>query len=91
MSRERSAWCAEHLFSVEHDVPGQEMVRLSGGFLTTVFDGPYKELPRWHERVVQHVKPRGKKTDNVYFFYTTCPRCAKTYGNNCVIAVAQVA
>jgi hypothetical protein len=91
MSRDRSAWSAEHLFSVKREVPGQEMVRLNGDFLTTVFEGPYNEVPRWHEQAVQKVKARGKETDKVFFFYTTCPRCAKTYGKNYVIAVAQVA
>jgi hypothetical protein len=91
MSREQSAWSAEHLFSVTREVPGQEMVRLSGDFTTRVFEGPYKEVPRWRERAVETVKARGKETDNVYFFYTTCPKCAKTYGKNYVIAVAQLA
>jgi hypothetical protein len=90
MSRDRSAWSADHLFSVTQEVAGQEMVRLTGDFLTRVFEGPYKEVPRWHEQIVQRLKARGKETDNVYFFYTTCPTCAKTYGKNYVIAVAQV-
>lgn len=90
MSREQSAWSAEHLFSVKREVPGQEMVRLSGDFTTMVFEGPYKEVPRWHEQVVEKAKARGKATGHVYFFYTTCPKCAKAYGRNYVIAVAQV-
>lgn len=91
MSREQSAWSAEHLFSVKREVPGQEMVRLTGDFTTMVFEGPYKDVPRWHEQVVENVKARGKETGNVYFFYTTCPKCARTYGKNYVIAVAQLA
>ena len=90
MSRDKSAWSAEHLFSVQHDVPGQEMVRLNGDFLTAVFEGPYKELPRWHEQAVRGAKARGKEPGDVYFFYTTCPKCAKTYGKNYVVAVTQV-
>jgi len=90
MSRDRSAWSAEHLFSVTDEVPGQEMVRLSGDFITKVFEGPYKEMPRWHEQVLQDAKARGKDPDKIYFFYTTCPKCAKTYGKNYVVAVAKV-
>jgi hypothetical protein len=90
MSHDRSALSAEHLFAVKDEVPGQEMVRLNGDFLTEVFEGPYKEMPRWHTQAVQNVKARGKEADKVYFFYTTCPKCAKTYGKNYVVAVTQV-
>ena len=91
MSRDKSAWSSEHLFSVKNEVPRQNMVRLSGDFLTTVFEGPYKEVPRWHDQAVQNAKARGKAVDDVYFFYTTCPKCAKTYGKNYVVAIARVA
>ncbi len=90
MSRDLSAWSAEHLFAVSHPVSGQEMVRLNGEFLTTVFEGPYKEVPRWYKPAVQSAKDRGKVTDKVYFFYTTCPKCAKTYGKNFVVAVVGI-
>jgi hypothetical protein len=89
MSRDLSAWSAEHLFAVNKEVPGQQMVRLSGDFLTTVFEGPFKEAPRWHEQAVQASKARGKEPTNVYFFYTTCPKCAKTYGKNYVVALTE--
>jgi hypothetical protein len=91
MSRDKSAWSAEHLFAVKAEVPGQDMVKLSGDFLTTVYEGPFKEVPHWHEQTVQKAAARGKQTDNVYFFYTTCPKCAKTYGKNYVVALAQIA
>jgi len=90
MSHDRSALSAEHLFAVKNEVPGQEMVRLSGDFLTTVIEGPYKEMPRWCTESVENVKARGREADKVYFFYTTCPKCAKAYGKNYVVSVAQL-
>lgn len=90
MSRELSAWSAEHLFSVTKDVPEQDMVRLSGDFLTKVFEGPYKEVPRWQEQQSQILKERGKEPAEFYFFYTTCPKCAKIYGKNYVVALAGI-
>jgi hypothetical protein len=90
MSCEKSPWTAEHLFSVKNAVPGQEMVRLSGDFLTTIFEGPYKEMPRWREQAAQAAQARGKELGDVYFFYTTCPKCAKAYGKNYVVAVGEV-
>ena len=91
LSHDDSAWHAEHLFAVDRDVPGAEMVRLSGTFLTKVFEGPYSAVGRWSEEMEAEVKARGRRLDALYFFYTTCPRCAKVYGKNYVVGVARVA
>ena len=37
-----------------------------------------------------YVKERGKHLDTMYFFYTTCPKCARHYGKNYVVGVAKV-
>jgi hypothetical protein len=37
-----------------------------------------------------YVQAKGKKMDTLYFFYTTCPKCAKHYGKNYVVEVAKV-
>jgi uncharacterized protein with PIN domain len=90
LSHDTSAWCAEHLFSVTKEVPGQEMVRLTGNFLTKVFEGPYKNTPRWEKELEAFSQSRGKQVKKTYFFYTTCPKCAKYYGKNYVVGVAEV-
>jgi len=90
LSRDDSAWHAEHLFAVTKDVPGAEMVRLSGEFLTKVFEGPFSDARRWCAEMEAFVKAKGKRLDATYFFYTTCPRCAKHYGKNYVVGVAKV-
>lgn len=90
LSHDPSPWSGEHLFSVKKDVPGQQMTRLSGEYLTKVFEGPYKDVPHWEEAMASFVESRGKQLDKMYFYYTTCPKCAKTYGKNFVVAVAQV-
>lgn len=90
LSHDDSAWHAEHLFAVDKDVPGAEMVRRSGDFLTKVFEGPYKEAPSWATAMVASVKAKGKHLDTLYFFYTTCPKCARHYGKNYVVGVAKV-
>lgn len=90
LSRDLSAWSAEHLFSVEADVPGQKMIRLSGHYRTKVFEGPYPQAPKWEEAFEEELERGGYDVDEVYFFYATCPKCAKAYGKNYVIAVAKV-
>ncbi len=33
---------------------------------------------------------QGKTMSKMYFFYTTCPKCAKKYGKNYVVILAQL-
>jgi len=90
LSHEDSAWHAEHLFAVTKDVPDAQMVHLSGDFLTKVFEGPFSDSRKWCAAMERIVQEKGKRLRTMYFFYTTCPRCAKHYGKNYVVGVAQV-
>jgi hypothetical protein len=38
-----------------------------------------------------HVSRKGKTIKKQYFYYTTCPKCAKKHGHNYIVAFAQVA
>ncbi len=90
LSHDDSPWHADHLFAVDHAVPGADMVHLSGTFLTRVFDGPFSESRNWCRAMEQLVQEKGKRLEKLFFFYTTCPRCAKAYGHNYVVGLAQV-
>ncbi len=90
LSYDPSAWTGEHYFSVTKEVHGREMVTITGKFLTKVFEGPYKNVPQWEKEMESFVKQRGQQVNKTYFFYTTCPKCAKTYGRNYVVAVSQI-
>jgi hypothetical protein len=90
LSIDPSPWSAEHYFSVTKEVPGQEMVRMTGDFITKVFEGPYKNAPKWEKEMKTFVESKGKQIKNTYFFYTTCPKCAKYYGENYVVAVSEL-
>ena len=91
LSRDLSAWQAEHLFAAARNVHGEEMTTLSGDFVTRVFEGPYRDAKDWDAEMRDAVRARGATPDDVYFFYTTCPKCAKAYGRNHVVGVARVA
>ena len=90
LSHDPSPWKGEHFFAVDKDLPGEEMVRLSGTFLTKVFEGPYKNAGKWYKDMGKYVEEQGKKMKKFYCFYTTCPKCCKHYGKNYVIAFAEV-
>jgi hypothetical protein len=66
------------------------MATLSGTFESKVFEGPYKNIRSWINQMQEYVASRGKVSKKLYFYYTTCPRCAKVYGKNYVVLLAQV-
>lgn len=88
--RDVSAFKGEHLFAVTKEVPGEEMTRLSGDYVTKIFEGPYSDAKAWHEDLKALSASRGKPDGKVWFFYTTCPKCAKAYGKNYVVGLAEV-
>jgi len=85
-----SPWRTEIYIGVGKEVPGAEMARISGTFLSKVFEGPYKDAGKWVKKMEEHVRSKGKQTEKMYFFYTTCPSCAKAYGKNYAVILAKV-
>lgn len=90
MSRDLSPWKGEHLFAASKPVAGEEMTTLSGDFVTKVFEGPYAEAKHWYDEMKALAAERGKRDGDVWFFYTTCPKCAKVYGKNYVVGLAEI-
>ena len=90
VSDENSLWGADMYIAVTKDVPNAQMARLSGAFLTKVFEGPYRKIPVWIEEMKQYVTSRGRDLKHLYFLYKTCPKCAKKYRKNYVVLLAQV-
>jgi hypothetical protein len=85
-----SLWGADLYIAVSKDVPGAKMERISGTFLSKVFEGPFKDAGKWLKEMNDYVRSKGKEAKKVYFFYTTCPSCAKAYGKNYTVTLAKV-
>ena len=61
LSYDISPWQSEHFLSVTKEVAGLENVKLSGTFLSKVFEGPYKDAPKWMAAMQEYVHSQGKK------------------------------
>ena len=85
-----SPWKSEWYMAVSKEVPGMENIKLSGTFLTKVFESPFKDAKKWVEQMQEYVASKGKELKKLYFYYTTCPKCAKYYGKNYVVGFAKV-
>jgi hypothetical protein len=90
LSDENSLWGSDIYISVEKDVPGSKMTKMPGTFLSKVFEGSFNNIGKWIKEMGQFVKSKGKTMKKVYFFYTTCPACAKAYGKNYIVLLAEV-
>jgi hypothetical protein len=89
LSDENSLWGADVYISIAKEVPGARMATLSGTYLSKVFEGPYRNVRLWIAEMKSYVQGKGKTFKKLYFFYTTCPKCAKKYGKNYVVILAQ--
>ena len=90
LSRDLSPWEADHYFAVDSDVEGEEMTTLSGDFVTRVFEGPYRRAKDFEHDMRIAATVMGKAAKRVFFFYTTCPKCAKFYAEYYMIGVAEI-
>lgn len=90
LSKEISPWKAAHFFAVTKEVPGRKMVRLTGRYHTKVFEGPYSNARKWCEELTKIGSANWNKVPETFFFYTTCPKCAKHYGKNFVVGLVAV-
>jgi len=87
---ENSLWGADVYIAISKTIPGAEIATISGTFLTKVFEGPYKDAGKWAAQMKDYVKSKARDLKKLYFFYTTCPKCAEFYGKNYTVLLAQV-
>lgn len=90
LSYDPSPWKSELYMSITSDIPGEKTAQLSGEFITKVFDGPFSQVPKWYKQMEEFIASKGKKIDKQYFYFTSCPKCAKKYGHNYVVAFAKI-
>ncbi|MCP4646544.1 MAG: hypothetical protein GY852_02265 [bacterium] len=90
LSDEKSLWGSDIYLAATKEIPDAENVTLSGTFLTKVFEGQYKDAGKWAKEMEAYVSSKKKKIRKMYYFYTSCPQCAKHYGKNYVVIFAKV-
>lgn len=90
LTDEKSSWGSDTYIAVKKEVPGAEMAKLSGTYLTKVYDGPFQDAGKWMQNIADYVKSKDKKIKKMYLSYTTCPKCAKKFGHNYVVLFAEI-
>jgi len=90
LSDHKSKWKMDVYVAVDKEVPGAENITLSGKFLSKVYGGDFKKTGEWCKDFEEYAKTKGLKIKKMYMWYTTCPKCAKKYGENYVVILAEV-
>lgn len=90
LSDHTSKWNMDLYLAVDKEIPGAQNITLSGKFLSKVYDGDFKDTAKWGEDFKQYAKSKGYEIKKWYMWYTTCPKCAKKYGHNYVVTIAEV-
>ncbi len=90
LSHHTSKWNMNVYLAVDKEIPGLENITLSGKFLSKVYEGPFQDTGKWCKDFEQFSLSKGVAISKWYMWYTTCPKCAKKYGKNYVVIVAQV-
>ena len=61
LSEEKSPWGSEVHIAVEKEIPEAEMEKISGTFLSKVFEGSYNEMSKFVEEMKVYVQSKGKE------------------------------
>lgn len=85
-----SLWSTDIYIAVKKKVPNANMVKISGKFMSKVYEGSFNNIGKWIKDMKEYVKSEGIQLKKLYLFYTTCPKCAKFYGKNYVVILAKI-
>lgn len=91
LTDEVSPWKSDVYVATDRPVGEATMANISGTFLSKVFEGPYRHMGKWMGEMEAWVREQGEEPEHLYFYYPTCPKCAKAFGKNEVVLFAKVA
>ncbi|MFH0817613.1 MAG: hydrolase [Candidatus Micrarchaeota archaeon] len=83
-------WSSDVYVSVDKAIPEAEVVKISGKFMTKVFEGACEDSAKMIRNMENFVKSKGKTIKKSYFFYNLCGKCGKTYGKEYTAILAEV-
>jgi hypothetical protein len=90
LSDHTSKWNMDLYLALDGEVADAENVTMSGKFLSKVYEGDFKETGRWSKDFEDYAKSQGVEIKKTYMWYTTCPKCAKKYGQNYVVIIGEI-
>jgi hypothetical protein len=90
LSDHTSKWNMDILLAVDREIKDAENTTISGSFYSRVYEGSFRDTGLWHVDFKKEAIARGYDIGKYYMWYTTCPKCARTYGKNYVVIICEV-
>ncbi len=90
LSDHTSKWNMDIYLAVDREVPEAENRKLSGKYLSRVYEGKFSKTGEWCKDFESQALEAGWKIKKWYMWYTTCPKCAKKYGKNYVAIISEI-
>ncbi len=90
LSYDPSPWKSEIYMTVTKDIPNRKIAKLTGTFISKVYDGSYNNVPKWIENMDRYLNTNNQKALKYYFHFAYCPKCVEKYGHNYCVVFAQV-
>ena len=85
-----SKWKMKLLLATDRKIAGAENVIIDGKFISKVYEGSFNETGKWMQDFDNFLKEKKAVAKKTYTWYTTCPKCAKKYGKNYVVLIAEI-
>ena len=90
LSEHTSMWNQNVYLAVDKEIADAENVNFNGKFYSKVYEGAFQNTGKWCADFETHTKSKGLNMKKMYMWYTTCPKCAKKYGENYVVIVSEI-
>jgi hypothetical protein len=90
LSEHTSMWNMNMYVAVDKEIENEENITFSGKYLSKVYEGDFKDTGKWMADFQKFAESKRLKIKTNFMWYTTCPKCAKKYGKNYVVNIAEV-
>lgn len=87
LSKNDGLWGGEMLIPISKNTDQFEVEMLHGKFLTRLFEGHYGDMRSWIRETRKWCREKGYEAKEFIFWYATCPKCAKKYGDKVQMVV----
>ena len=90
LAHDPSPFKGELYMWITKEISGYDTVKLTGTFFSKVYEGPYGDVPKFLRKTDAYLTVNGMLSKKYYINFPYCPKCAKKYGHNYVVVVAEV-
>jgi hypothetical protein len=90
LSDHTSKWNMDIYLAVDKKIEDADNKSFTGKYYSKVYEGDFNKTGEWCKDFEKSAKIKEMEVKKWYMWYTTCPKCAKKYGKNYVVIIAEV-